>query len=417
MFCKKTFYKIILFIAAAFPLLNADAQVNINCEKAASILPDIQKKADNITISNPELISLHYLFVIDLLEQLSAFETEYLPNLHYCETIDFYETKHRFRRAQSQLLRLKDTLEVQRHRVDTLFYLQAIDELHHEDTALADYYLDRALEFNRLNTDALIAKTKLLFFAGEYDQCIERIHVLYNEAPLTREHENELSDFTSIFYDKLFTTGDSLVKIGHAADALPVFLTLETFCHDMPSTYCNDDYYRGIIRSKTGVYESYLKIAQVAWEKRNREMAYTFLDYAQDYLDANAELIEPSREYLQFKEMLEKERPEKPVQAKEEAVAPVDASTEVVSIHPDTLTAPETVPSPAAAYDAERHTRYQKLLTDALYDCYLGDTTAARKKLATALELEACGCFPRDGRVQLVYDQLSKKGKKQKKQK
>ena len=417
MFCKKTFYKIILFIAAAFPLLNADAQVNINCEKAASILPDIQKKADNITISNPELISLHYLFVIDLLEQLSAFETEYLPNLHYCETIDFYETKHRFRRAQSQLLRLKDTLEVQRHRVDTLFYLQAIDELHHEDTALADYYLDRALEFNRLNTDALIAKTKLLFFAGEYGQCIERIHVLYNEAPLTREHENELSDFTSIFYDKLFTTGDSLVKIGHAADALPVFLTLETFCHDMPSTYCNDDYYRGIIRSKTGVYESYLKIAQVAWEKQNREMAYTFLDYAQDYLEANAELIEPSREYLQFKEMLEKERPEKPVQAKEEAVAPVDAYTEVVSIHPDTLTAPETVPSPAAAYDAERHTRYQKLLTDALYDCYLGDTTAARKKLATALELEACGCFPRDGRVQLVYDQLSKKGKKQKKQK
>ena len=144
---------------------------------------------------------------------------------------------------------------------------------------------------------------------------------------------------------------------------------------------------------------------------------YTFLDYAQDYLEANAELIEPSREYLQFKEMLEKERPEKPVQAKEEAVAPVDAYTEVVSIHPDTLTAPETVPSPAAAYDAERHTRYQKLLTDALYDCYLGDTTAARKKLATALELEACGCFPRDGRVQLVYDQLSKKGKKQKKQK
>lgn len=415
MFCKKVFYKISILILAAFPLLNADAQVSINCEKAASILPAIQKKADNITTTDPELISLHYLFVIDLLEQLSQYEEEYLPSLHNCDQIDFYETKHRFRRAQKQLLQLKDTLEVQRHRVDTLFYLQAIDELHHDDTVLAGYYLDRALEFNRLNTDALIAKTKLLFYAGEYDECIERIHLLYNEAPLKREHENELSDFTALFYEKLFTTGDSLVRNGNAADALPVFLTLETFCHDMPSSYCNDDYYRGIIRSKTGVYESYLKISQVAWEKRNREVAFTFLDYAQDYLDANEDMIEPSREYLQFKEMLERERESQMGQEKKTApVREEDSVTDANVADSDTLTAPEATPTPSVAYDAEKHARYQKLLTDALYDCYLGDKASARNKLKAAIDLEACGCFPRDGRVQLVYDGLSKKGKKQK---
>ncbi len=413
MFCKKAFYKIFLLIFAAFPLYSVDAQVNINCEKAASILPSIQKKADNITTSDPELISLHYLFVIDLLEQLSQYEIEYLPNLHYCEYIDFYEAKHRLRRAEEQLLRLKDTLEVQRHRVDTIFYLQAIDELHHDDTTLADYYLDRALEFNRLNTDALIAKTKLLFAAGEWDECIERIHILYNEAPLTRAQENELSDFTAAFYDKLFTTGDSLVRIGHAADALPVFITLETFCHDMPSTYCNDDYYRGIIRSKTGVYESYLKISQVAWEKNNYEIAYLFLDYAQEYLENSEETLEPSREYLRFKEMLEEERHKHQLAEREDIQFLTDNST--VAPAADTLTAPES--ASVAAYDADKHDRYQKLLTDALYDYYLGDKTAARKKLKTALDLEACGCFPKDGRVQIVYEKLSPKGKKQKKQK
>ena len=418
MFCKTIFYKISIFIFAAFPLLNADAQVSIDCEKAASILPAIQKKADNITTTDPELISLHYLFVLDLLEQLSQYEAEYMPSLHRCDQIDYYENKHRFRRAQSQLLRLKDTLEIQRQRVDTIFYLQAIDELHHDDIPLADHYLDRALEFNRLNTDALIAKAKLLFDAGEYDECIKRIHILYNEAPLKREHENELSDFTAIFYDKLFTTGDSLVKIGHAADALPVFLTLETFCHDMPSTYCNDDYYRGIIRSKTGVYESYLKIAQVAWEKKNREMAYTFLDYAQDYLDANADMIEPSLEYLQFKEMLENERQKLKVPETESTLSPDgEPSTDIPTTVSNTLTSPESIPTPSIAYDAEKHTRYQKLLTDALYDYYLGDKTGALKKLKVAIELEACGCFPRDARVQLIHDGLSAKGKKQKKQK
>ena len=417
MFYKTILYKISILLIAAFPLLNADAQVSIDCEKAASILPAIQKKADNITTTDPELISLHYLFVIDLLEQLSQYEEEYIPHLHYCEHIDFYETKHRFRRAQSQLLWLKDTLEVQRHRVDTLFYLQAVDELHHDDTVLADYYIDRALEFNRLNTDALITKAKLLFAAGEYEECIKRIHILYNEAPLKREHENELSDFTAAFYDKLFTIGDSLVKIGYAADALPVFLTLETFCHDMPSTYCNDDYYRGIIRSKTGVYESYLKIAQVAWEKKNYGMAYIFLDYAQEYLDANEEMIEPSREYLQFKEMLEKKRAELHNSENETEADPA-VQTESTNVNvADTVVTPESAPTPDIAYDAEKHTNYQKLLTNALFDLYLGDKVSARKKLQAALDLETCGCFPRDGRVQLVYDGLSSKGKKQKKQK
>ena len=63
------------------------------------------------------------------------------------------------------------------------------------------------------------------------------------------------------------------------------------------------------------------------------------------------------------------------------------------------------------------------LMGMALFDWFFAlridasDKTAARKKLKAALDLEACGCFPRDGRVQLVYDGLSSKGKKQKKQK
>ena len=58
----------------------------------------------------------------------------------------------------------------------------------------------------------------------------------------------------------------------------------------MPSGYCNDDYYHGILRSKSGVYESYLKIASVARERKNFEMEKRFLQYAQDYLNENPEI-------------------------------------------------------------------------------------------------------------------------------
>jgi len=408
MSCKKELYTLFLLTVLLGFYTSLQAQNAISCEQAAQFLPNIERKADKITTSDPERITLHYLFVNEMMEQLREYDSIYLPNLHLCEEIDFYETKHQYQRLQQRLERLKDTLEIQKQRVDTIFYLQAVDELHHFDTNLAEYFLDRSLEFNRLNTDALIMKARILFAAGDYDECIERIHTLYNEAPLSREHENELSDFTAAFYDKLFTTGDSLVKAGHEADALPVFLTLESFCHDMPSSYCNDDYYHGIIRSKTGVYESYLTIAKVAWKKRNYEMTYKFLDYATEYFEANADMIEPSEEFVQFKELVERERsillPEPAIEPEPSSAIQEMTITSLDTVQSDTLlvTLPEPIP-----YDSLQHSKYQQLLTDALYCLYLKDKKTAKAKLKEAIDSEACQCFPADARVRLVYEKIS----------
>ncbi|MDD4395002.1 MAG: hypothetical protein PHQ33_03845, partial [Bacteroidales bacterium] len=281
------------------------------------------------------------------------------------------------------------------------------------DTNTANYYLDRAIQYNPLLTDALILKLKLLFIDNEYDKCIELIHVLYNDAPLKREHENQLSDFTDHFYDELFQLGDSLIHIGHAADALPVFETLENFCHDMPSAYCNDDYYRGIIRSKTGVYESYLTIAKVAYEKKNYEIAYKFLDYADSYLTENKDNIIESEEYLRFKEMLlecrEKmnqidnyvpdEEPQKT------AISPTipkdDVTTDSAAFPTDAI--PETSTSNTA-----KELEYNRLFIDALYYSLNEEYDKAFEILQKATELEKCNCFYPDPRVRLLYDEYLK---------
>ncbi|HPT52331.1 MAG TPA: hypothetical protein PK740_03510 [Bacteroidales bacterium] len=389
------------------------AQNNIDCEKAANLLPDIQKKINKISTTNPELISLHYLLIQDIADDIKKFQTNYLPQLHNCPEIDFYQQKHYCDTLLHKATLLKDTLEVQRKRVDTIFYLFAVDELCLFDTNTANYYLDRAIQYNPLLTDALILKLKLLFIDNEYDKCIELIHVLYNDAPLKREHENQLSDFTDHFYDELFQLGDSLIHIGHAADALPVFETLENFCHDMPSAYCNDDYYRGIIRSKTGVYESYLTIAKVAYEKKNYEIAYKFLDYADSYLTENKDNIIESEEYLRFKEMLlecrEKmnqidnyvpdEEPQKT------AISPTipkdDVTTDSAAFPTDAI--PETSTSNTA-----KELEYNRLFIDALYYSLNEEYDKAFEILQKATELEKCNCFYPDPRVRLLYDEYLK---------
>ena len=51
----------------------------------------------------------------------------------------------------------------------------------------------------------------------------------------------------------------------------------------MPSGYCNEDYYQGIIRSREGVYDSYIAIAKEAEKRHNTEMAKKFYRYAEEY--------------------------------------------------------------------------------------------------------------------------------------
>lgn len=294
-----------IFVATAFFCLPAQ---NINCEETAGFGARVEKRIATINTEDPEIISLHYIFVSEMLDSVNFYQEEVLPNLHFCPAIDFFSTMHQWNALENRLIELKDTLTRQKSRVDTLFFHQAEEALNFSDTIGTEYYLDRALQFNRTFTDALMLKLNLYYAKEKYDECIDILHALYNEATLNREQENALSDFNTAFYARLYNLGDSLVKAGHQADALPLFETLENFCHDMPSAYCNDDYYHGIIRSKSGVYESYLVISKVAWERGNIELAYKFLDYAKAYRLENEEEVLISEQYIQYIEKMEAQR-------------------------------------------------------------------------------------------------------------
>lgn len=294
-----------IFIATAFFYLPAQ---NINCEVTAGFASRAEQKIATINTEDPEIITLHYLFVSDLLDSVNYFQEQVLPNLHFCPAIDFFATMHQWNALEERLLQLKNTLTRQKGRVDTLFYHQAEEALHFSDTTQTEYYLDRALQFNRSYTEALMLKLNLFYAEKKYDECIDILHIIYNETTLNRAQENALSDFNTAFYAQIYTLGDSLVKAGHQADALPLFETLENFCHDMPTAYCNDDYYHGIIRSKSGVYESYLVISKVAWERGNIELAYKFLDYAKAYRLENEEEVLISEQYIEYIEKMEAQR-------------------------------------------------------------------------------------------------------------
>ena len=254
--------KIKIFFVMLLTWVGTTAQV------PADSLPSLFQRWDTrlseLNYEDPEIVSLHYLFLQDILKNMDKVGNQLNTTLARNPRMDFYATKQAYRHIRSKAERMNATFAAHKSRVDQEFYLRAVEELSFPDTARTMYHLDRALQYNPHNPDAMLLKCKILLAQNQYQPCVDLIHKVYTQTTLTEEQENAVSDFTLELYDRLYTHGDELVKNGRAAEALEVFLALEHFCNNMPSGYCNDDYYKGILRSREGVYESYLSIAREA---------------------------------------------------------------------------------------------------------------------------------------------------------
>ena len=263
----------------------------VNAQVPADSLPSLfqrwEERMGGLDYEDPEIVSLHYLFLQDIRKEMDRVGQGLDRTLALSPRVDFYATKQAYRHVYSKACRLNEVFASRKAVVDNVFYLRAVEELAFRDTIRAMYNLERALQYNPRNPDAMLQKCKILLAQRQYQPCVDLIHKVYTETTLTDEQEMAVSDFTLVLYDKLYSHGSSLVKSGRAAEALEVFLALEHFCNNMPSGYCNDDYYKGIVLSREGVYESYISIAKEAEKRGNHEMSRKFYQYAEEYLRKN----------------------------------------------------------------------------------------------------------------------------------
>ncbi|MBR4218371.1 MAG: hypothetical protein IKR71_04925 [Bacteroidales bacterium] len=401
-----------LLLTQVSPLL---AQHCHSRAEADSLLEDIRLRVSQLNNSDPELISLHYLFAGDLQKELKRFNDNELPYLYdHISASDYYALLRHYDRVSYYARNVRDTLNERRQKVDSLFYVLAVNEMMFDNRQEAEYYTDRALEYNRLNPDALLLKVNLLYDKNQYNECLDLIHLLYNEVVLDREHEMQISDFTILFYNKLYSTGDSLVKMGHSAEALEVFTTLEQFCHNMPSNYCNDDYYKGILRSKTGVFNSYLAVAEAALRRGNADMARLFWEYALQYKETNEGEILDEAALLAVEEELrrlhtsstsapQEPQPVEPEPRREESNAPTLREPQSVESEPRRESAPQEPQSvePEPRSEASRESALQKerelnlecerLLVEGINYCYKEEYEKAFEVLSKAKSIGTCG--------------------------
>lgn len=277
--------KFILFLLISSILYISHAQVENACTYTAQRMNAIEDRLNKLNSEDPDLVTLHYYFLQDCIKELQQIDEKSEVNLANCGN------KSELQTYCTRLLKRAKALETvfarQVEAVDQLFYSRAKVEFIFLEYEQAEYHLDRALQFNKHNVDALLMKAEIKFKLKEYEECLPYIKNLFKENTLTEEQENEIYSFSSKFYYEIYHLGDSLVRIGKGAYAIDLFQLLDDFCKDIPSEYCNDDYYHGILRSKKGIYESYIAIAKAAHARKNYDLERKFLDYAEEYLKAN----------------------------------------------------------------------------------------------------------------------------------
>jgi hypothetical protein len=364
---------------------------NFDCENAISFLTQKEIQIAQLNLHDPDFIPLHYFVSQDIIKELKHFRNNEIPYYSECKLFTFNEMINKYDVLYHSVQQKQDSLAWLNRNVYLIFYEKALYEYQLKNDEDGKYFLDRALQYNPTFTNAILLKLNKLLEEKQFNECLSLLNTLYYETEMNEEQEKQAIKFTDRFYDKLYKTGDSLLKKEHAAEALKFFEILEIFCQNLPTSYCNDDYYHGVLNSKTGIYDSYLAIAKAAEKRGNMQIAAHFYQYAQEYLDNNP--------HLKHYEPKHKEKNVVILQYEEENKA-----------QPVVIESVAIPSAPSTSSSKEIKDRYDSLVLQALGLCIKEDFSASYKMFTEAKKLEECRCFPSDFRVDLMIRELEKSG-------
>jgi hypothetical protein len=387
----------------------------LDCDRIASFVDEKETQISQLNLQDPDFIPLHFLKSKDIIKEFEKLKLEKLPYLKDCKTIVFNEFINKFDDLLINIRTKHDSLAWLNNNVYLMYYEKALVEYKIKNEEEGEYLLYRSLQYNPTFPDAILLKLSKLLDNNRFNECLSLLNILYYETELDRKQEMLAIEFTDNFYEKLYQTGDSLAKLERAAEALELFDILEVFCFNLPTSYCNDDYYHGILRSKSGIYESYLSIAEVARKRGNKNVAEHFYQYAQDYLDDNPHLrnYEPKnvksipdvREVVNIIDLTEgMEEPNKIIEINEIVEIEVIDVLEI----PELIINPENVEPKLSPKEMKE--KYDRIIFDALALCIKDDFSASHKLFIEAQKLEECQCFETDYRVKLMLSEFEKFG-------
>ena len=149
-------HRSILTIVSLAIVVRLRAQAQVPADSLPKMFQRWDTRLNELNYEDPEIVSLHYLFLQDILKEMDKTGKQLNTILARSTKIDFYATKQAFLRIHHKAERINDVFTLRKSLVDHEFYLRAVEEIAYRDTTSAMYHLERALQYNPHNPDAML---------------------------------------------------------------------------------------------------------------------------------------------------------------------------------------------------------------------------------------------------------------------
>lgn len=199
----------------------------------------------------------------------------------------------------------KNKINISFSNLDYIYTQTGLKFLKSNNTNEAKTYFFKAIQFNPEYIPAQLEIAKLNIKAGNIYAATDSLINIYS-IHINNYDENNKSEFNSVavlLKASLINKGNDLLAKEDYTNAISIFEKGFNFCSLISTLECDEHMTSGLIKAKTGLYYSYIKIARKALANDRLEMSGEYLGMAKNY-KLNNTLIDNNDDVIILEELI-----------------------------------------------------------------------------------------------------------------
>ncbi|MFZ4399630.1 MAG: hypothetical protein ACOYO1_06330 [Bacteroidales bacterium] len=203
------------------------------------------------------------------------------------EEIAIYEY---FTETTTQIAQLRVVLNQYISNLDFWYYKKAMEFLSKSDTINATDKLEKSLLINPFYIPALYQQVIIYLEKSQTEKAAKiaeftavNLYPVGNDWMLIRAMNEQINK-------QYKNRGEKMLAAEYCNESLEIFMQADTFCNYFKSADC-EYFKKGIIQSKYGLFNSYLRVADQAMDAHKYSIAESFVMKAKEYASINRIII------------------------------------------------------------------------------------------------------------------------------
>ena len=294
MFLKRLFASFVFSFTFLFSFSQNDIQY-ITTAQLDSVYNIYQSKVKSISNFEIDRLGINDCELNDVETHLNLLQYYGIERFFDFKNLSQIELYQKYKNLITEVKQIRTVLDQQIANIDFWYYKTAKDYLSKSDTLNALLFLDKSLLYNNLFLFSVNLKTNLLI---SQNKCTEASIDLIKISGLIYPD----NDFYKLLYTTVLQLNSALseksemyYKTGYYNESMLYYQYADSLCKSFGFYNCKD-FTNGILNSKKGIYNSYLRIANQAIATNNFSIAESFTDKALEYADINRDAISNNEE-------------------------------------------------------------------------------------------------------------------------